>query len=356
MRTPVRHPLVATVFAVLCSACAGDDPPLNSPTSLDPVSIVTLTVEGPGRLAPGESAQYTATAFLSNFTTKLVDNVRWIASPPSFLTVDANGRATGGPSNGGAAITAEIKQPDGKTITKSHAVIVLPTNTYFLVGAVTDAEIGVPIGGAHVELASNPSISSTTDGAGFYRLYGVPLSAEIRITAPGYHSLTRTIDLPGDTREDFRLSLSGPRLTLAGNYRLTLDFTGTCSAAPAVADTLRLRQYDAVVTQNGQALQVTLTEPRFLVINGKGNRFGGSVHATGARFELAWDEDFTANVMERLPDGSFLLAYGNAETVATGGGVSGPLFGGISHYGPGFPANIGFLGSCGTGRFTLTPR
>ena len=350
-----RSLMLATGLTLLSAGCAGDDPPLNAPSKLDPVTVVGLTLEGPGRLAPGESAQYTAMLTLSNFTTKSPGNVKWIASPPPFLRVNAAGLATGGPSNGGAAVTAEVTQ-DGKVFARSVSVIVLPQNTYFLVGAVTDAELGVPVAGARVELVTNPSISSSTDGTGFYRLYGVPLSAELRITAPGYQTHTQNLDLPGDTRQDFRLVLSGPRLNLAGNYRLTIEVTGACGDSPALPQSLRLRQYDAVITQNGVALQVELVEPRFLVRGGRGNRFGGSIHATGATFNLRWDEDFNPDVVERLGDGTFLVTAGTVNTQGTAAGVSGTLGGAMEHHGAGFPTTFNFLGSCGAPRFTLTPR
>ena len=356
VRIPARvRYCLATGLAVFGSACAGDDPKLTTPSSLPPVTIVSLTVDGPTRVAPGESVQYTAILNLSNFTTKSPASVRWIASPPSFLQVNAAGIATGGPFNGGAAVTAVVTGSDGKDVTKSLSVIVLPQNTFLLVGAVTDAELGSPVAGARVELA-NSSISSTTDGTGFYRLYGVPLTAEIRISAPGYNTLIRSLDLSGDSRQDFPLALSGPRLSLSGNYRLTIEFTGACSNSPALQQSLRLRQYDAVITQNGLALQVDLIEPRFLVIGGMGNRFGGAVQATGASFDLAWNDDFRANVMERLGDGSILITSGSVFAAGTAAGVSGTLGGSVSHYGAGFPNTLNFLGYCDSPRFTLTPR
>jgi hypothetical protein len=354
MRSRVRYCMLVTSLLVAGSACGGDDPALNAPSSLPPVTMVSVNVDGPTRLAPGESAQFIATVNLSNFTTKSPASVRWLASPPSFLKVDAAGVATGGPFSGGAAITADVTQPNGTIIRKSLGVIVLPRNTFLVVGTVTDAELGVPVPGARVELTSG-ALSTDTDSAGVYRLYGVPLSAEIRVTAPGYQTVTQNLDLSGDSRQDFRLALSGPRLILSGNYTLTMEVTA-CSGGPPLPQSLRLRQYDAAITQSGIALQVVLTEPRFLVVGNAGNRFSGQVTATGATFTLNWNEDSHPNVVERLGDGSFLVAAGGATTTGSAAGLSGTLGGSLLHYGPGFPGTFNFLDSCDSPRFTLTPR
>jgi hypothetical protein len=349
-----------TVLAGLCvlaGTCGGDEH-LNTPSPLTPVTITSVNVEGPARLAPGESAQYTATINLSNFVTKLPTNVRWIASPPSFLKVDAAGVATGGPFSGGAAVTAEVRLPDGKTVQRSLGVTVVPQNTFLMLGTVTDADLPTLIvPNARVELTSGQLVS-TTDGSGFYRLFGVPLSYEIRVSAPGYETHTQTFEAAADFRHDFRLRLANPRLNLAGNYTLTIDATA-CSvfSPPQLNSSLRVRQYDATITQSVVALQVTLTEPRFFVLGGAGNRFSGQVNATGASFNLPWngDDGVHPSVVERVPDGTVLVSTGSVETTGSAAGLSGTLGGGLFHYGAGFP-NQNYLGGCNSPRFTLTPR
>jgi hypothetical protein len=348
--------MAAVSLPILAAACNADDPKLNAPTSLAPVAIVSVNVDGPNRLAPGESAQYTATVNLSNFTTKLATNVRWIASPPSFLQVNAAGVATGGPISGGAAVTADVTGPDGKVHRKSLSVTVVPNNTFVMLGTVMDAELpGVPVRGARVEVAPG-SLFALTDSAGFYRLFGVPLNPEVRVSAPGYQPLTQTLQFSGDARQDFQLALSGPRLNLSGAYTLTVEVTGACGNTPALQQSLRLRQYDAVISQTGIALQVLLTEPRFVVVGGAGNRFGGEVNATGATFNLGWDDGSHPNVVERLTDGSVLVVTGGVTTIGSAAQLSGTLGGSVYHYGPGFPATFNLLGVCDSPRFTLTAR
>ena len=355
----IQHCTMLTILVslpVLVTACGADDPALNAPTSLAPVKIVSVNVEGPNRLAPGESAQFTATVNLSNFTTKTPASVRWVASPPSFLRVDAAGVATGGPLSGGAAVTADVIAPDGTVFRRSFGVTVVPQNTFVMLGTVTDAEFAsLPVRRARVELTTG-SLFTETDDAGFYRLFGVPINPQVRVSAPGYQPLTESIQIAGDFRQDFRLALSGPRLSLSGAYTLTVEIIGTCGNSPPLQQNLRLRQYDTVITQTGLALQVVLTEPRFLVVGGAGNRFGGNVSATSATFDLAWEEFGYPSVVERLADGTFLVTYGVVTAAGSAAGVSGTLGGSMYHYAAGFPGTFNLLGVCDTPRFTLTPR
>jgi len=283
--------------------------------------------------------------------------VQWVASPPSFLRVDANGVATGGPFSGGAAVTAEVKQPNGTLLSRSLGVTVVPQGTFVLSGVVTDAEIPtLPVRGARVDVLPG-SLSVLTDTGGFFRIYGVPPNPQIRIAAAGYETLTESLQVSGDVRQDFRLPLSGPRLNLTGAYTLTVEVTAGCGDNPPLPQHLRRRQYDAFITQTGLGLQVALTEPRFLVVNGAGNRFGGQVQSgASATFALDWTDEGYPNVVERLGDGTFLVIWGTVSTTGSAGGLSGPFGGSMAQYAAGFPGTLTLLGICSSPRFTLAPR
>jgi hypothetical protein len=171
--------------------------------------------------------------------------------------------------------------------------------------------------------------------------------------------------------QDFRLMLAGTRLDLAGPYTLAVE--AVCQTSTPVPADVRQRTYAATLTQNGAALEVLLTEPRFRINSaGRGNRFSGRVDATGAIFNL---EDFSgpdydfgptdpatyANVVERLPSGKFLIVTGTVVTKSTAGALSGNLQGYLSQFDSRFPA-VPLLSSAeGTcyslaHRFTLTRR
>lgn len=359
--------LTAVVLVTLIVAC--DKPPAASPTS--PTSptgptgsttpSISVELSGPDRLAPGQSAQYTVIVHSSDLVSRSPTSIQWIASPPSFLQVDASGLATGGPSNGGAAVTADvtIAGPGGGVKRASKSVLVLPEGTYFLFGTVADAELRTaPIAGARLEVTPGPALA-ITDSTGYFRLYGVPPDAHLRVTADGYEPWEQNLAIGADGRQDFLLKLSAPRLNLAGSYTLTVDAAAGCSFPAA----LQHRSYDALVTQSGVTLVVALTEPRFsLDGSGHGNHFSGHVDPAGATFTLGgfasdWGLSVYPDLAERLPDGRVLVVSGTPVTTGSAAGLSGTLNFGLSLWDSRFPGNdSSWLGDCGGGRFTLTPR
>jgi hypothetical protein len=126
---------------------------------------------------------------------------------------------------------------------------------------------------------------------------------------------------------------------VSGNYRLTIDVPGGCSTEgfPPLPTILRHRTYDATVTQNGNALDVTLSGANFWVKQfGTANRFSGELSGPGgidATFSLqVLSETYYYNtpfpsVAEILPDGTYLLVVGIAVTSVSASGFSGPMLG-----------------------------
>jgi len=328
---------------------------------------ITIT-SGPGTLAPGQSAQYTASARLSDGTvqTAAEAGVRWVSQNETMLRIDASGLVTALEKLGDTAVFAFVGNPAvGNEFRTAKPITVVPEGTYRLVGEVTEAEspsLGIP--GARVEVTPGGLVTST-DGGGTYKLYGVPPDAHIRVTAEGYLPHERSVRLTGHATEDVSLTLSGQRLTIDGPYTLAIDAVNACSNVTVAS---QHRSYEAVVTQTGPEVSVALTEPRFKVNEiGRGNRFAGRVVGAVAEFTLdTFNPDvyrnFGAtsypNVAERLPDGRFLVVSGTAVVTASGRSLSGNFNGAFSEWSSGFPTNLQLLATCGspTHRFTLTPR
>jgi hypothetical protein len=371
MRKPsvVRASLAVMGCSVLVTTCG--DPKTNPPTSPTPPRAVSVAINGPASVAPGQSAQFTADLRFDDGTTKSVisPNVSWRSSNTAVLQVNASGLATARPNTGDASLTAEVPSTISVSArTATREVVVVPDGTYRLVGVVADAELPtLPVVGALVEVTPG-SLSTTTDATGRYKLYGVPAVSEIRITATGYLQLVQNLQLTTHTTQNFQLALPGPRLQLPGNYSLAIDVTGGCPGSRPLSTDLQHRRYDAVVTQNAQALTVTLTEPIFrLNSTSKGNRFTGQAGATGAVFTLepyysyyyAYYGPFGyPSVVERLSNGTFLVIEGKAVTTGSAAGFSGQLNGSISNYDSRFPTTANFLGGCfsSTLQFSLSPR
>lgn len=360
--------LAAIVGATFVAACGDDVPPPTGPSPSVP-AIVALTISGPSTLAPGQSVQYTASVRWSDGTvqTAAEAGVRWArGDAPILLQVDASGRVTALDALGDTTLSVSVPNPAIRQNAQAvMEITVVPEGTYRIAGKVTEAESpSSAIRGARVEVTPGALVTST-DLSGRYKLHGVPADAHIRVTAAGYVPHERSLRLTGHATEDVPLTLSAPQLTIDdGPYTLAIDAVTSCSNFPLA---YQHRSYEAVVTQTGREVAVALTEPRFRVNEiGKGNRFTGRVVGAVATFTLDhFDTDSVflgptayPSVVERLPNGEFLVVTGTAVATASAGSVSGPLSGGFWLWGVGFPTNLQWLGTCAsqTNRFTLTPR
>src|SRR5262245_41296895 len=262
------------VLVGLTGACG--DPVSKLPTDPSAPGIVGLQISGPASVAPGQSAQFIADARLSDGavkTTTSATNIRWRSSNTALMQVSTSGVVTAGQTRGEATLTADVLP--ASTIRSTVEVVIIPDGTYRLVGSVRESETPTQgISGARVEVTGS-SLSTTTDFAGNYRLYGVPPSAEIRVTATGYQTITQNVQLSAHTTQNFLLRLNGPRLSLNGSFNVLFDVVGSCSGSPPLSQDLHHRAYEANVTTSGSFVDVQLTEPRFSISGSRGNRFTG---------------------------------------------------------------------------------
>jgi hypothetical protein len=318
-------------FAGLVAGC-GDDRPPAGPSGPPPVGVVGLEIQGPASIAPGQSAEYAVIERLSNGTTRALPSAEWSSSDPSLVQVTSSGVATA------QSRTGEVRLSVKTTQSASKEVLVLPANTFRLIGSVTSMQ-GGEIPGAKVEVIDGPS--TTTDGNGAYRLYGVPAEADVRVTMDGYAVYEQHFQLTTHTSFNFRMEVA----PVAGHYTLTLESASSCSPTHPLAEDLRRRTYDATVTRNGTFLLVVLTGKRFSSYSG--GRFYGWPTASGAMFNLE-----ESPVAEDLPDGSVLEIWGTAQTTRLSSGFSGALDGYFIHHRWGNDN----IGQCGAFRFTLTRR
>jgi len=362
-RLSFRGVVLAVTFVALAVAC-GSDPASRTPTFPSAPTVLGVNINGPSTVPPGQSAQFTADVRLSNGTVKPSvsgTSVRWRTSNASAMQVSASGLATAGQDFGDAVLTAEVLP--NATIRSTKEVVILPDGTYRVTGAVRDADLFVGIAGARVEVSGTP-VAATADATGNYRLYGVPPSAVFRVLADGYQTLTQSVQLTAHTSRSFTLQPSS-RLSLNGPFLVSVDVVGTCSGTPALPEELRHRTYEANVTTSGASVNVQLTEPRFKIQSGYGNRFFGRAGASSIAFTIgagyySFYYGYFPDLIEQLSNNTYLMVYGTASTTPAGGGMSGTMNGGFTLYDSRYPAlNAAVLGRCSstTGlRLTLTPR
>jgi hypothetical protein len=220
----------------------------------------------------------------------------------------------------------------------------------------------------YVAISDTISITDETEVSKDYRLRaGVTTLDSVRVTAPGYQPYMERLQLSGHTARNFLLPLTGRRLTLTGDYTLTIEVVGACGGSPPLRTDLRRRSYEAVSTQNGSNVLVTLTEPRFEGgDSSRGHSFRGQASAASAQVTLGPFADYYyyyygkayPDVAEQLPDGTYLVPSGTTSVTGSSDRVSGDLYGAISNWDSTFPSdNSALIGVCdGRFRFTLTRR
>jgi Carboxypeptidase regulatory-like domain len=370
-------PLVAAIVVVgVTAACDNEPQRIAGPSPNAQPVVVSVEINGPDSIPPGQSAQFNVVARLSDGTSHTAPNVRWF-SDTTFIRIDPSGLATAGQLTGESTLSVEVTssgtapeyQGARGSLRGSKEILILPDGTYRMVGVITESvSPAVPILGARVEITGGPPLVATTDHDGRYRLYGVPGVADIRVTREGYQPHVQRVQLAEHVTQNFQLALSGMRLDLAGPYTLTID--AACSTSTPVGAELRHRSYSASLTQSGSTVEVVLTESsRFRVNNARrGDGFVGRVDAAGATFILGdnffpyygpYDPFTYPTVVERVSNGTFLGIDGTAVTKGSRSGLSGDLRGFFVQYDSSFPGiPLRPLGSCYSTahRFTLTPR
>src|SRR5256885_14421631 len=166
----MRGRALATAILMLCGvACGGTSTPTPSastPTTPTPTAPTTnsLTITGTAP-AVGETAQFTATASLSNGTTQDVTaQATWQSSNTAVVTVSNSGKVAG-VGLGEADVTAAYH---GSSVSLH---VKLAARTFTLSGVISDAQTGTPID-AEVEVidGENAGMKTHADGNGFYSL------------------------------------------------------------------------------------------------------------------------------------------------------------------------------------------
>jgi len=283
--------VVVLIPVALCSiACDKSSSTAPSASSSAPrAAIVSIALQGPPTIAPGEKAQFTAIATFSDRTTRdFTKDVKWISYPTDVLTISDTGEAVA-VASGEASVFVDSGPGCGGGCRARTTVLVLPPNTYRLTGRVLEFEL--PVQGATVVVVSGMGngVSSTTDYGGQYRLYGVVGAVQIKVTKPGYQDLVKAFTVTANDVFDFRDARQISAIpSMSGTYTLTLQADQDCSMAPSAynvpplpAEARQRRTYTAQVAQDGPSLSVSLPSPQFLAPS---NHFSGRIHPATVEF------------------------------------------------------------------------
>jgi hypothetical protein len=316
-------------LAVTCDESPSPTAPLPDNPA---VGQFLLELRGPTTVPPGGTAQFSLILIEANGATRDVSaEAQWSVTNPAVLTVSTTGLATGR-DRGEAILGASINSRGAH-----RPVMVIPDGTFRLGGTITDA--GSPVADARLEVASGTGrgLATTTDSFGQYRLYGVSGNTVIRISKSGYRTLDQAVAVTTHQTLNIQLPLAGTLPNVAGTYTLTVTASGSCSTLPEAA---KRRSYTAAVTQNGGAVEVTLSGADFLVYsNLRSDQFRGRFEPGGLVLKLRpyGDDEYCYfperffDVVERLSAG-YLVLVGTASVSATSRGMSGQLRGAFQVY------------------------
>ena len=330
-----KNVFVALACAAIAAfvACGGETPSPTRPNT----TIVRIDIAGPSSVAPGTSAQFTATGRqVDGATRDATSEVNWVSSDRNVLTASSGGRFNG-VAAGDARVFANLA---GANATKE--VVVVPSGTFRLAGLVTEADaVASPIVDATVSVVggSGSGLSTTTGSDGRYRLYGVGGDVRVRVSKDGYEPFDQPHQVVDHAIVNAQLRLVTPRRDLSGIYTLTVAAADDCRLD--LSEQLRVRNYTAAVTMTGNQLDVRLEGAMFAVSkSGRGSGFRGLSEPNGILFTLtAYNADgyFYYNVnygdmVEQLTDTSFLIVSGRVTAVESASGFGGTLDGAMTVY------------------------
>jgi hypothetical protein len=299
----------------------------STPLSSSNNQVVSLAITGPASVAPGTSAQLTATAVRagSNGAEDVTAQATWMSSDPTVLQV--NGGRVDAVGDGEAVVAALYS-----AVRTMKTIDVFEPGTFTITGSVSDGYN--PINGARIDVVSGTGAGrfATTSGYGSFRLFGLLGSVDLRASADGYVSTSQTANVTSNTNLQFGLTPIIAPADASGAWQLTIDASRSCTT---LVNAARHRTYTAAITQRITGLSVALSGAVFALhsYGGSENEFYG--HVTQSSVTLNLQPDFyygdDYDLAEVLPDGGGVYsAIGTGSGTLTGGTIVATLQGTIS--------------------------
>lgn len=337
MSKVIHGSALALTLARTGAGCRGANAPtpVPPPQPLPQVSVTRVEVGGADSVAPGGTLQLSATALLSDGTTREITNeASWETDRGDLLSISNTGLVTAGADRGEAQVLARYKghPPVWRNAeVGSRSLFVLPAGTFRLSGVVKDG--GASVDGALVAITSGTETgTSTMTERGTFRFYGVSGDTEIRVTKDGYDTTVHRVIVTKHHTTEVEIVPSRPRAVVAGTYTLTITAAPECRAN--LPEAARERTYTAVITQSGAALTVTINSGKKVTYGAfdPTNTFSGAVEPDRLVFSV---KDYSGpnplqfyspSILEELSPTS-LTVYGSVTATANDNGYAGTLDG-----------------------------
>jgi hypothetical protein len=195
---------IAVLSMLFVPGCSGNSSSPSTPSTPTAPTISSIAVSG---AAPnvGATAQFTATAALSNNTTQTVTSqATWQSSNTAVASVTSSGVVTG-VSAGTADVTATYQSVTGT----AHLTISRPTTAVFTInGTVTDGTSHGILPNIAISTVDSAAVTrrATTNDSGNYFITGVA-SGVVVVTASAvsYQTITQAVTVTANTRLDIVL-------------------------------------------------------------------------------------------------------------------------------------------------------
>jgi hypothetical protein len=345
------------LLLILAWACDGGN---GSPTSPSQVTLLGIRVSGPTSVAPGSTAQYTATAEYSDGSSKDVTaGAFW--SPTYSETWDPVSRAGFALSFTSPGVTAAAIRGERNLFALYEGnrgmlnVLVLEPGTFKLSGVVSNSSGGM-LDDVTVEVVSGTGkgLKATTNNVGQYVIYGVAGPVRLRTSADGFRAEIRDVIVTGNGgSESFALTPVETPADVSGIWTMTVTASPRCRAG--LPDIAQGRTYEVRLIQQGTTLQWRISSPT-LRDGDASNSFGSTVLGSRVRLELPGDTDegeYTSpDIYDRLSPTESFGFTGSAEGTITGSEIRATLNGSLVYWRDG----AGFVWYCRTTDHSVTLR
>ncbi|HYN10423.1 MAG TPA: Ig-like domain-containing protein [Vicinamibacterales bacterium] len=282
--------------------------------------LTSIMITGPAEIAPGSTAQFTATGRYADGSTSD------ITASASWSTFSSNLRHVGGGRFEGLTVGDAFIGVNMSGRSASRSVIILPAGTFKLSGVVRDASGGLT--SVVVEVVSGTGAGQSTKSfqGGSYALFGVAGQVQLRASAPGYTTQEFTLNVTGHAVRDVTLVTTGNTTDMSGQWTLTVSTSGTCSET--WSSEARTRQVGAVVTQQGTRLTIRFQNVASFIFETIGR-----VAANAFSMTLFYDDYYLDwGLTQRVSPTEWIGVNGEFNGTVTGAVVEGTLSGFFHYY------------------------
>ena len=286
--------------------------------------IKEIVISGPAQVAPGATAQLTATAKYTDGSTRdVTSEAAWRSVTPDVLRVTAGGSVQA-IARGETVIGADFQQVRGTKL-----MLVLEPGTYKLYGRITEERESLE--GATVEVVSGTGMGlrTTTDARGQYALYGVAGSIRFRVSAHGFEDRTQDVTVSNHQVQNVELTPIAASVDLSGSWRLTISAPDECRSK--LPEDVRQREFSVSIGQDGTHIAFWASSPTSA--SGYPNPMEGRIFADAFSVNLSFDAYYVAyGLLDRPSPTDWVGIRGTMEGTSTVSSVKGAFNGGFDYY------------------------